>query len=396
MVFLGFLISLLPIFFHCDQQRRGYPSGYFVDLLVNTTLAAPVDSATVLSLLTDDYVSQLGTFNVKDTMIFGPFLGMCLPSLMDLMVEMYVAIGRKASTEIHRNTASTVIRLSMLERSVFIIGVICNSFYFLMPIDWNVMVIFIVREITEIISSVFVTAPLIMFLERTTNVFSPLFTTLIIFLLSCGNAIGCMSYNAAYDTDFHKENVVSLYMLIACYLLIISACLWSFLQFLFRQHTKVESVKDETNNHDLDPFVNFSTTRVPAAHVVALSVNCGIVLYFFLLPKPPPSVFNLLYTLQFFAAALVFAIEMRVRQNEVVIGLTQLELNEYEVRILIPFHLHPPYYYLFSKFIPFFSVLNDVIRPNWQKLKQVKKHYVFCWKRKSHMYGTFPMSYGHP
>ena len=52
MVLMSTLFNLLPLFINGDKQRRGYPSGQFENLLINTTYVAPVNSAVVRSVVT--------------------------------------------------------------------------------------------------------------------------------------------------------------------------------------------------------------------------------------------------------------------------------------------------------------------------------------------------------
>ena len=327
-VFVSTIVSLLPIFINCDQQRRGYPSGYFADLLHNTIYTAPVDSETVLSIINDDGIDY--AMNLNHAMIMGPFLGLCLPALLDLFAEMYVAL-RTPTTGMNGNNALTIVRLSMLERFVFIVGVVCSAFYFLIPLDWNVMVIYTVRRATVNLSHILLVTPLVIFFERTTNVFSPFFTSLIVFLLSLGGAIQCFVYDLAYDTMSRQNlNDAGSSIYLVGYLLIIVACFWSFFQFLLRQRSKADI--DGIGKQQLDPFQDFSTNHVPACHMVVLCIGFFINIGWAVNNNPPPTTANALWTLLLFATALVFVVEMRARQNEVFSGLAQLDVKHYEVR----------------------------------------------------------------
>ena len=324
-VFVGIIIGLFPIFLTNDEQRRGYPSGYFADLLNNSTVTTPIDSTTVLSLLSDDYVGLLGTPDVKGAEIVGPFLGMCLPAFIDLLVELYVAVSKPKST------TTTIVRLTILERFLFILGAVSNAFYFLIPIDWNVMVIFTIRFSTTTIGNILIMAPIIIFLERTTNVFSPLFTTLVLLLLTLGNVLAIFSVDIAHDTLLHNE-VYSWAQTVAitCYTLILSSCCWNFLWFMYRRQQTKTPIHGTMKMDQHDPFLDFSVTHVPACHMVALCINVAITMRFSI-SVVESSLYFLLYTLLLFAAALVFVVEIRIRQNEVVIGLRQLDIQHYEV-----------------------------------------------------------------
>ena len=330
MVFLSTIVSLLPIFINCYQQRYGYPSGYFADLLAHSNITAPVDSTTVISLSTDDVA--LGS-SVDFAMIVGPFLGMSLPALLDLLVDVYVSITQ-SKAETNTNKALEIVRLSLLERFVFIVSVVCNALYFLFPLDWNVMLLYTIRQVTMYLNTLLSTAPLILFLERTTSVFSPFFTTLIIFLLSLGGSMSCYQFDLAQDSlSFSVLNIDYQYILLATYLLVIAACLWNFVQFLLQRRTMAKL--DGTEKHHLDPFHDFSVNHVPACHMVALCLICVINMCWYLsVSRLPPSTTNLLYALLLFATALVFVIEMRVRQNEVMHGLHLLNSKRAFVRFI--------------------------------------------------------------
>ena len=200
-----------------------------------------------------------------------------------------------------------------------------------MPIDWNVMVLFVIRFGTTTIGNILLMSPLIIFLERTTNVFSPFFTSFILVLLSLGNVLANFSVAVAHDTLLHDEiyNWAQI-VVIVCYVLILASCLFSFVRFLYNRQQSMTEVHGTTTKEHKDPFHDFSVTHVPACHMVSLCVNVAITMCFSF-GTISPSVYLLLYTLLLFAAALVFVVEMRIRQNEVAIGLRQLDIQHYEV-----------------------------------------------------------------
>ena len=332
-VFISVLISLLPIFINMDLQRSGIPSGYFADMLNNSSFIAPVDSATVLSIITDDDVVR-GS-HLDYTMIVGPFLGMSLPALADLLVDVYVAFTHPPTTSgDEKNNQLKIVRLSMLERFVFIVGIICNSLYFLFPLEWNIMALYAGRQVVTNLNTLLSTAPIIMFLERTTNVFTPFLTTVIILMLALGGTMSCYLFNLPSDTVPYRIVYVDYqYILLADYVLILSVCFWSFVQFVLRQRNTTEL--DGMKKQQLDPFNDFSVNHVPACHVVALCILCVVNMCFYTsTTKLPSSTYNLLWSLTLFASALVFVIEMRVRQNEVMHGLHSLNSKRSFVRFV--------------------------------------------------------------
>ena len=364
MIFTAIILGLVPIYLNGQQQEHGYPSGYFANLDPNnSTLSIPLDSANINSLVTDDYVVLLGTPIIISDRALGPFLGLCLPALLDLFVEFYVSVTQP------KTTTDSIIRLTMLERMMFIVGVIFNDVYFLIPLDWNVMVQFTIRFTTTTMANVLL-APIIIFLERTTNVFSPFFTTLVLFLLALGNVMVNFSYVFAHGTLSQINlNYWANIVVITSFVLILSACVWSFLWFLYnrqRSMTRLYGIKKE----QYDPFLDFSVTNVPACHMFALCVNVVIAMCFNF-GTPTPSVYLLWYAMLVFSTALVFVVEMRVRQNEVVIGLRQLVIQQYEVCFL-SYTIILPHYYLPPTVInSFFQPCLTLDRQSSRQLKQL-------------------------
>ena len=331
-ILIATIISLWPIFVNCTQQRNGYPSGYFADILNNSSFAAPVNTDTVLSIITDDDIVR-GTSDLEYTMIMGPFLGLCLSPLLDLFVDVYVAITQP-TMEMNTNNPLKIVRLTLLERFVFVVGIVCSALYFFLPLDWNVMILYTVRQVTTNLNNLLSTAPIIMFLERTTSIFSPFFTTLVLFFLSLGTTMSCYQYNIAKDTIiFGKINVDYQYILLGTYILILSACLWSLVQSFYSSHEKLEETTKKKLH--LDPFHMFSVNHVPACHSFALCLICVVNMSWYLsVTKYSTSTTNLLYMLQLFASALVFVIEMRIRQNEIMHGLHLLHSKRAFVRFI--------------------------------------------------------------
>ena len=77
---------------------------------------------------------------------------MCLPTLFDLLVDLYVSV-RYTDTEVDtkHDHSRKIVRLSLLERSCFILGCITEAFYFLFPLQ-DVMLLYIVNAVFAVLN----------------------------------------------------------------------------------------------------------------------------------------------------------------------------------------------------------------------------------------------------
>jgi len=262
-----------------------------------------------------------------------PFLGMALPALMDSIVDIYVFVteGRKTNN---------VVRLSLLERTVFVVGVFVNGLFLFFQSAWNPMLLFTIQSVFANINTLLTVAPMLTFMHRNTDIFTLFLTTLLLTLLCSGivainftfllvNELSSMTYNALY-----RYSEVSLSL---CFGGIIFACSWSFFCYLStnNQYFNWKSTAGKTVEEELDPFEAFSIYKVPALHMIALTLMCGVNIYWFntptIIPTNEVSMLNLLLLI---STSLVLTIEMRVRQNEVMHGLFLLDSKKSFVRFI--------------------------------------------------------------
>ena len=333
MVFVTTILSLIPLFIVGPQQREGFPTGEFGYLSNSTSIDGTLSNAAFLSL-TDDAVHLSKSYEYARVM--GPFLGLALPVMMDVIVDIYVLVTQPSMR------GNNVVRLSLLERAVFITGVFLNGLYLLFPLDWNPMLTFTIQGIFANINTLLTAAPIIIFLERTVDVISPLLLTFLITLLCSGIVCLNCSFLLVIDATSLTYRALFAYSEISlsiCFGCIILACFWSLFCFLstnrwLRQYCGW-NLSSGASSTERDSYEEFSVNQVPALHMIALSIMCIINLYWFNTPTVIPieneSLLNLLLLL---STALVLTIEMRIRQNEVMHGLFLLDSKKSFVRFV--------------------------------------------------------------
>ena len=187
-VFAAVLVNLMPLFIDGDKWRRGEMVGNFAYLQKRTDLTT-VDSAQLQALLTDDYY---GRVDHSYYILIGALnMGVAVPSVMDLLVDIsneYMPWGAGAE-----KPNDKIVRLSLLERSVFLIGVLTNGFFLLFPSSWNVMVRSNIDTIFNNMPCYLQIAPIIIFLERSTQAFSPLVTSFLVTTNCAGTSIAVLA-----------------------------------------------------------------------------------------------------------------------------------------------------------------------------------------------------------
>ena len=336
MIFVTLIVSMIPLFIVGTKQREGFPVGEFAYLqnLSNTTAAGGTIDNASFDAATDDSVQLSSSLEFCTAM--APFLGMALPVLMDVIVDIYVFVTQPRRT-------NNVVRLSLLERTIFVIGVFVNGLFLLFPSAWNAMILFTIQTIFADINTLLTVAPMLIFMQRNTDVFTPIFTTFLLILLCSGivainftflmvSTPSSITYNALY-----RYSEVSLSL---CFGGIILGCLWSLFCYLstngwMYQCFGWKSIAGKTVEEELDPYVAFGVYKVPALHMIALTAMCGINIYWFNTPTIiPTNEVSLLNLLLLISTSLVLTIEMRVRQNEVMHGLFLLDSKKSFVRFI--------------------------------------------------------------
>ena len=329
-VFIATVICMIPLFAYAQLQREGHPVGDFSYLRTKTD-ATTLDNDRI-QMLTDDQ-----TFAVDQhatVLISALNLGIAIPSTFDLFVDIFVAISQKTNDQ----PTKEIVRLSLLERSVFLFGVICNGVYLLFPSDWNIMVISNIYNVFNNLSALLQAVPILIFLERSTKAFSPLWTSFLVLTLSLSEVMWCCNYldvTPNMRASFRSVNIICYGLSTWGTALTTLWCLYDSLRHhrWFRWCRPVHQQDDITPV--LDAYENFNVNQVPALHMISLVISMVVCfVWYYLLSDITPNESYTLNTLFILAACLVMVIEMRVRANEVKHGVDLLESKRSFVRFI--------------------------------------------------------------
>ena len=329
-VFVATVICMIPLFTYAQPQREGHPVGDF-SYLQKKTNATTLDNNRI-HVLTDDQTFAVDQY--ATILISALNLGVALPSAFDLFVDIFVAIFRKTNDQPKKE----IVRLSLLERSVFLFGVICNGVYLFFPSDWNIMVISNINNVFNNLSALIQNVPILIFLERSTEAFSPLLTSFLVLTLSLSEVMWCCTYldvTPNMRVIFRNVNITCYGLSTFGTVLTILWCLYGCLRHhrWFRWCRPVDRKDDITPV--LDAYENFNVNQVPALHMVSLAVSMVVCfVWYYVLSNITNNESYILNTLFILAACLVMVIEMRVRANEVKHGVDLLESKRSFVRFV--------------------------------------------------------------
>ena len=315
------VVCMIPLIAYGGKQTEGYPSGDFAALqkFSNGTM---LNNAQIKAI-TDDGIWSVSSY--QNVLISALNLGIAIPSTMDLMVDIFVDLTEKRGD---KSSSQDIVRLSLLERAAFLLGVICNGVYLFFPPSWNIMIVYNVNNVFNNYSAFIQIVPITIFLERSTHAFTPLWTSFLVLTLALSESIWCMTYMGVTHAQFLQMDMVN----VVCYGLSTWGTLLTIL-FCFvktmRQYRWGSGIGERYNEDGtiLSVYEDFNLNQVPALHMIALA--CSLIVcfvWYYLLAAITFVESNLLNTLFILAACMVMVIEMRVRANEVREGLDKIEL----------------------------------------------------------------------
>ena len=328
LVFSSVIIFNIPLFMNADAQAHGHPTGDYAYLAALRPNATTFDNA-LIKKLEKQYVGDDGIWlidSLQYNVMSAINLGIAIPSSMDLLVDVFNEIFFPPVAE---DKSKHVVRMSHLERFVFLCGVICNGFYLFFP--WTTMNIMAANNVNNVFNNLCVIlqiSPVLMFLERSTSSFPPLWTLGLNLCLCTGVDLYAISllYPVSWFINTAYNPIFVLYSL-ATWGVVLS-CLRCFFMYL-RDKGFVLLPGDEPNPdiQFMDAYDDFNTYQVPALHMIGLMVEMLVCfVWYYLLSNMSNSVNVLLNVLFILSASLVMVIEMRVRANEVQQGLVSCRL----------------------------------------------------------------------
>ena len=218
------IASFVPMFAYGAKWQRGYPVGDFSYLkpFTNSTLS----SAEVYAITQDDE----GTFQL-DTQVRSTgaavFLGMALPTALDLIAELYItwSSAEKGEESIH------VVRLSWAERVAFVAGVFCFGSICFVPSSSNIFFRWNFDVSFESASTILTVGPVLLFLQRHTESFSDLWTAFLMSLMCTGVLIYNAGYMEADPSIIAQLYLIGGWMVGAQSVLIILTCVWCLVKY---------------------------------------------------------------------------------------------------------------------------------------------------------------------
>jgi hypothetical protein len=328
LVFSSVIIFNIPLFMNANDQANGHPIGNYAYLSALLPNATTFDNA-LIKKVEKQYVGDDGIWlihSLQYNVMSAINLGIAIPSTMDLIVD----IGNDLfSPPVKTDSSKHVVRMSNLERSVFLFGVICNGFYMFFP--WTTMNIMVANNINNVFNNLCVIlqiAPVLLFLERSTSSFPPLWTLFLNLCLCIGCDLYAISllYPVSWFVHTGYKPIFVLYSISTCG--VILSCGRCF--FMYLRDKGYVLLPGDVPNEELqymDAFEDFNIYQVPALHMIGLMVEMLVCfVWYYLLSNMSNSVNVLLNVLFILSASLVMVIEMRVRANEVQEGLVSCRL----------------------------------------------------------------------
>ena len=342
-IFATIVVCNIPLCMCAQAQRDGHPVGWFSYLLTypNVTTSSTLDEATLKRLIADD-----NTYTVQHPayiLIAALNMGIVIPSAIDLCVDVFEEFGKKGN---HMDPSSSrIVRMSMLERAMFLFGVFCNGFYLLFPYDsWNVMILQNIDNVYNNLPTTLQIAPVLLFLERHTNAFTPLLTSCLVTTLGASTSTYVLAslYSPSFHPTYFRNGYIALYGISTFGIVLASS--WCFFDNIrhhawFKRLLCIELDNEDDDDEDdvrhLSAYENFNTNFVPACHMIMMVTECLVCfVWYFLLSNMSQSEIYLLNVLFILTAAIVMAVEMRVRSNLVRHGLDLLESKRSFVRFV--------------------------------------------------------------
>ena len=231
----------------------------------------------------------------------------------------------------HLSSKSSGLRLSPAERLGFVIGIASLSVFILVTptVGYSYDSVALYYSLTNF-STILSICPIVFFLERCTKLWTPLRSFLVILFINIGSVFGSASYCFAIDSDEYYILSMAASASIACATFVLAIvcglCGRDFLLYLNRSR-KTAFDKESWTSYIHKMFSqsrgssDFYKHYVPEIHTFALIAICvtNVAWYFII-----DDVVNITSTFMCFqsgVAVIVFVVEIRIRQNEVLRGL---------------------------------------------------------------------------
>ena len=335
------VIAFLPLFIYGRALARGQPVGYWSSLSVTGNL----HNDDYAYYNTPVYESRFRELNIL-------FLGVSLAPLADVLLDLY-NVWRKGGTTaspdgpdtIESRSERKIVRMHAAEKLCFLVGMMLQSSFVLFPTAFgNCLILFLIQNATSEVNTVLTFVPVLFFLQRTTDVFTPLLTTVLCLLVNVASAAKSCCYMVPVDTiTYQRMDLASTVLFLLTFSVFVAAILLSFARHV-KEHWLhgggfriVEEGAAGSNDFGSRQFAYFSQVIVPGWHAGALTVLVLVDIAWYALPDSillPEWEFSTLLGAQLGATVLVLLIDMRVRNAEISHNLETLDSKRDFVRFL--------------------------------------------------------------
>jgi hypothetical protein len=230
----------------------------------------------------------------------------------------------------HLSSKSSGLRLSPAERLGFVIGIASLSVFSIATSQgYSYDSLALYYSLTNF-STILSICPIIFFLERCTKLWTPLRSFLVILFINLGSVIGSASYCFEINGDEYYILSMTASALIAAATFVLAVVCWWCLRdfFLYLNRSRKTSFNKESWTSYLHKM--FSQSRgssdfykhyVPEIHTFALIAICVTNVAWYFVIDDVVTITSTFMCIQTAVAVVVFVVEIRIRQNEVLRGL---------------------------------------------------------------------------
>jgi hypothetical protein len=288
----------------------------------------------------DQSISNIQAHVFSNPSIFAPFFVVLIP-LADLLLDYPSRIAAYFKKEKEFNKAipesTVVIRLTDIERLLFIIGIAIQSTVGFLPQRTNVVLLSLVHECTNNMSVILTVGPVLAFLSRCTSTFTPLRSLIILSTVALGLCIISISFFIRWN-HHHWTNLLftgslvvtiawAIYIIICIYKYCCEKMIWDRQLWLVRLRKPFGKAPPTAKNEGqtVDTDSELYTNYIPALHMIAsITIACANAAVSYNPDHSQVGTYEKQSYLVLLAEITVLVIELRIRKNEIARGLVRV------------------------------------------------------------------------
>jgi hypothetical protein len=291
----------------------------------------------------DQAIINIESHVFSNPSIFAPFFVVLIP-LADLLLDYpsRIAAYFKKEKEFNKSIpeSTVVIRLTDIERLLFIVGIAIQSTVGFLPQRTSVVVLSLVHECTNNMSVVLTVGPILAFLSRCTSTFTPLRSLIILSTVALGLCIISISFFLRWNhqqwTNLLFTGSLVVTMAWAIYIILIIICIYKYCRekmiwdrqvWLMRLRKPFGSAPPTAKNgdHKVDTDSELYTNYIPALHMIAsITIACANAAVSYNPDRSEVGTYEKQSYLVLLAEITVLVIELRIRKNEIARGLVRV------------------------------------------------------------------------